>query len=224
LPSSIGQLEQLRYLCAPGVKGRVIPRSITKLSKLIYLNLRESSTLSALPKSFGEMEALMYLNLSGCSEIKKLPKSFGKLGNLVHLDVSDCRQLNGIPEALHSLTKLQHLNLSKCSNPFSGSKGLHEVIDKLIKLQYLNLSQCFETEGYKFKVLGVLHKISTLSNLEYLDLSCIYDLEDLPDSFSSLEKLRTLDLTDCFAEEATSKHGLYGKPKVSDCEGLPQPE
>ncbi|KAK3159887.1 hypothetical protein QOZ80_1BG0052390 [Eleusine coracana subsp. coracana] len=70
LPSSIGQLKLLRYLNAPGIKDRVIPSCITKLSKLIYLSLRESDELLALPESFGEMEALMYLDLSGCKAFK----------------------------------------------------------------------------------------------------------------------------------------------------------
>jgi Leucine-rich repeat (LRR) protein len=316
LPSSIGKLKLLRYLCAPGIKDRVIPRSITKLPKLIYLSLRESSTLSALPESLGEMEALMYLDLSGCSEIEKLPNSFGKLGNLVRLDLSDCcrlkgipetfgdikslmyldlsgcseieklpnsfgklgnlvhldlsgcseirelpnsfgelgnlvrldlsdcRRLNGIPESfgeikalmhldlsgcseiselpnsfgelanldhldlsycsfllgipaegLHSLTKVQHLNLSNCR--FFGSNGLHEVIGKLIKLRYLNLSGSFSS-GYLVGESEVLDKIGTLSNLEYLDLSNNKHISTLPDSFSRLQKLHTLDLSGCW--------------------------
>jgi Leucine-rich repeat (LRR) protein len=229
LPSSIGQLKLLSYLCAPGIKGRVIPRSFTKLSKLIYLSLRESSTLSALPKSFGEMEALMYLDLSGCWKIKKLPNSFGKLASLVHLDLSDCYSLHGIPEALHRLTKLQHLNLSRCSHLFSGSKGLHEVIGKLIKLRYLNLSLCFGVipgaSEELFKLAdSVLDKISTLSNLEYLDLSNNSYFATLPDSFSSLQKLHTLDLTDCWKlEKLPANMGYMGSLKfliVKDCLSL----
>jgi ribonuclease BN (tRNA processing enzyme) len=50
-----------------------------------------------------------------------------------------------------------------------------------------------------FKAVGsVLDRISTLSNLEYLDLSHSDHLLDLPDSFSSLQKLHTLDLTGCW--------------------------
>jgi Leucine-rich repeat (LRR) protein len=276
LPSSIGQLKLLRYLCAPGIKGRVIPSSITELSKLIYLSLRESSTLSALPESFGEIEALMYLDLSGCWEIRKLPnsfgklgnlvhldlsfcrclrgipesfgemealiyldlsgcsgieklpKSFGKLGNLVHLDVSDCCRLDGsIPEALCSLTNLQHLNLSRYPNLFSGSKGLHEVIGELIKLRYLNLSSCIDeipraSYEERLKVAGsVLDKISTLSNLEYLELSNSDYFVTLPDSFSSLEKLHTLDLTGCLRlQKLPANMGYMGSLKfliVNNC-------
>jgi hypothetical protein len=37
LPSSIGQLKLLRYLCTPGIKGQVIPRSIST-AKAIWRN------------------------------------------------------------------------------------------------------------------------------------------------------------------------------------------
>ncbi|KAF8668322.1 hypothetical protein HU200_052379 [Digitaria exilis] len=203
LPSSIGQLKLLRYLSAPDIEDPVIPSSITKLSKLIYLSLRGSSDISTLPKSFGNMEALMYLDLSGHHKIKKLPKSFGKLASLVHLDFSDCHVLYGIPEALCGLTKLQHLNLSRCDRLFCGSKGLHEVIGELTKLRYLNLSGSlipmfwFNYCGRPEVLIGcVLDKISTLSNLEHLDLSGgVFDT--LPDSFCSLRRLHTLDLTGC---------------------------
>ncbi|GJN06291.1 hypothetical protein PR202_ga24004 [Eleusine coracana subsp. coracana] len=185
LPSSIGQLKLLRYLNAPGIKDRVIPSCITKLSKLIYLSLRESDELLALPESC-------------CKVIDKLPESFGKLGSLVHLDLSYCQRLKAIPEALCSLTKLQHLNLSNCKHLFSGSKGLYEVICELTKLRYLNLSASMKVSDFKRGVSAhsVLDKISALSNLEHLDLSHGY-FESLPDSFCILQKLHTLDLTDC---------------------------
>lgn len=210
LPSSIARLKLLRYLNALGIQDRLIPSCITRLSKLIYFSLRGSSRLLALPESFGKMEALMYLDLSGCEEIKKLPEPFGKLGNLIHLDLSSCDELNGIPEALCSLAKLQHLNLSRCDRLLSGSKGLHEVISKLTKLQYLNLSRSVSNSlkwNYVFEKMessvlidSVINKISTLSNLEHLNLSG-ENFVALPDSFCSLRRLHTLDLTGSMLKE-----------------------
>ncbi|KAK3159888.1 hypothetical protein QOZ80_1BG0052410 [Eleusine coracana subsp. coracana] len=201
LSSSIGQLKLLRYLNAPGIKDRVIPSSLSKLSKLIYLSLRGSSNISAVPESIGKIKGLMYLDLSNCEQIEKLPESFGKLGSSVHLDLSNCHQLNGIPEVLCSLTNLQHLNLSNTQCLLPGSKWLHEVIGELTKLRYLNLSLSlgsfhFNVDEYPGVVGSVLDKISSLSNLEHLDLSYGYFVT-LPDSFCSLRKLHTLDLTDC---------------------------
>ena len=42
LPDSIGQLKQLRYLSAPGVRDLMFPECIIKLSHLIFLNLHGS--------------------------------------------------------------------------------------------------------------------------------------------------------------------------------------
>ncbi|KAM0866952.1 hypothetical protein ACQ4PT_042311 [Festuca glaucescens] len=56
LPDSIGVLKQLRYLNAPRVQDAIIPKDITRLSKLMYLNLHGSSRILALPESIGEIE------------------------------------------------------------------------------------------------------------------------------------------------------------------------
>jgi len=194
LPSSVGQLKLLRYLNAPGIKDQVIPSSITKLSNLIYLNLCGCFNISALPESIGELEALLYLDLSGCMEIRKLPESFGKLKSLVHLNLSSCGA-NGIPGVLHNHTKLQHLNLSYCK---VAEQGLLEVIDKLIELRYLCLSGCFSYVP-SVTVFDILDRISTLPNLEHLNLAHNYSIEAISDSIQNLRKLDTLDLSHCMS-------------------------
>ena len=109
----IGQLKQLRYLNAPKVQDAKIPDSITKLSKLVYLNLHGSPTILALPESIGEIEGLMYLDLSDCSIGAELPESFERLKELLHLDLSNCC-IQKILEALVSFIQLKYLNLSGC--------------------------------------------------------------------------------------------------------------
>ncbi|KAM3413288.1 hypothetical protein ACQJBY_004452 [Aegilops geniculata] len=136
LADCIGELKQLRYLNAPRVQDEKIPDSITKLSKLIYLNLHGSPTILALPESIGEIETLMYLDLSSCSGITKLPESFRRLQKLAHLDLSNCLSVEGISVFLVSLTQLEYLNLSFCPN----IGDIPEVLGGLSKLQYLNLS------------------------------------------------------------------------------------
>ncbi|VAH86375.1 unnamed protein product [Triticum turgidum subsp. durum] len=79
LPDSIDRSKRLRYLNAPRIHDATIPNSITSLSKLNYLSLRDSSNILTLPQSIGEIEGLMYLDLSGCSGMRELPKSFGEL-------------------------------------------------------------------------------------------------------------------------------------------------
>ncbi|CAM0885207.1 unnamed protein product [Alopecurus aequalis] len=194
LPDSIGQLKQLRFLRAPRIQDQMIPDCITELSELNYLNLRGSCNISALPESIGNMKGLIHLDLSGCSGIRKLAKSFEELNRLVHLDLSGC--LMPISDDLVGFTKLQYLNLS-----IQGSNRMYKVglsgvmIGTLIKLRYLNLS------GRIPGPASMLESISTLSNLEHLDLSWNAGLSDIPESIGNLRKLHTLDLLGCYPKK-----------------------
>jgi Leucine-rich repeat (LRR) protein len=214
LPDSIGVLKQLRYLNAPGVQHTTIPDIITKLSKLIYLDIHGSPTIVELPESIGDIEGLMYLNLSGCSGLAKLPESFRRLQTLVHLDLSNCSYVGGISVLLGNLTKLQYLNLSHCQR----IGNMPVALGILSKLEYLNLSfssyleRCQEAE-----VLGALNKLEYLNlssdkyhglqklpealgtfiQLKYLNLSGCNRMSELPRSFQSLKNLVHLDLPDC---------------------------
>ncbi|XP_045084172.2 uncharacterized protein [Aegilops tauschii subsp. strangulata] len=199
LPDCIGQLKQLRFLRAPDIRLE-IPNCITELSELNYLNLRGSSEISALPVSIGDMKGLMHLDLSGCNRISKLPISFSELKQLVHLDLSNCNMF--LAETLGGCTKLQYLNLSVLNS--TGHKritGLPEVIGNLIKLRYLNLSRCVDLMGPWPPEAEEIHKllcsISTLSNLEHLDLSRNNQISSIPESIGKLTKLHTLDLSIC---------------------------
>ncbi|KAL6590967.1 hypothetical protein ACP70R_050149 [Stipagrostis hirtigluma subsp. patula] len=186
LPASIGQLRQLRFLIAPRTQNERLPECITELSKLQYLNLKESSRISALPELVGKLGCLMYLDLSGCSCLSKLPESFGDLKSLVHLDMSSCSGITELPGSLGNLTSLQHLKLSHCK----GVKALPESVCGLRKLQYLNLSHCYD-----------IHKlpeaIGSLVDLQYLRMSCCRNIKELPESFQNLRNLEHLDLSFC---------------------------
>ncbi|CAM0948543.1 unnamed protein product [Alopecurus aequalis] len=190
LPISIGQLKKLRYLRAPRIKDCLIPNCITELSELTYLNLRGSHSISSLPGSIGDMKDLMHLDLSGCSGIRELPISFRELKQLVHLDLSHCHMT--ISKAFLGFTKLQYLNLSA---NYQNMRGLTKVTRNLIKLRYLNLSSCFE--DLPDQIHSLAGSISTLSNLEHLDLSKNFVVSSIPESFGNLRKLHTLDLLGC---------------------------
>jgi len=112
LPASIGKLKQLRCLIAPRMQNETLPKCITELSKLQYLNLNQSPKISALPDSVGKLGYLKYLCLSGCSGISELPESFGDLKSMVHLDMSGCSGITTVPECITELSKLQYLNIN----------------------------------------------------------------------------------------------------------------
>uniref|UniRef100_A0A0E0F3K2 AAA+ ATPase domain-containing protein n=1 Tax=Oryza meridionalis TaxID=40149 RepID=A0A0E0F3K2_9ORYZ len=229
LPDSICQLKQLRYLKAPDIKGQMIPKCITKLSKLSYLNLCGSQRVMALPESIGRMECLIHLDLSWCSQLRELPISFGKLKKLAHLNLSNCSQVTGVSESLGSLTELQYLNLSYCTKigelprELGNLMGLQylnlsfssyldgapstEVLSTLTKLEYMNLSSELSYIGKLPEALGCF------TELKYLNLSGCRGIEKLPKSFGSLRNLVFLDFSNCYRVEGIPE-ALCGLTKI----------
>ncbi|CAM0958577.1 unnamed protein product [Alopecurus aequalis] len=199
LPDSICQLKQLRYLHAPGIQGRMVPRRIAELSKLTYLNLRGARGILALPASIGDLKDLLHLDLRDCWSICEYPVSFAELKQLVHLNLSRCSMVI-LLEALAGFTKLQYLNLAERHVDYMEDhvKQLPEVIGNLTKLRYLNLSRCAMLKGLSEDTINCLFaSITTLYNLEYLNLSDCKKLTSIPESIGKLTKLHTLDLSGC---------------------------
>jgi len=224
LPDSIGQLKLLRYLKVPGIRDKMFPECITKLSNLIYLNLHRSSIVT-LPDSIGELESLMYLDLSNCYNLNELPVTFRNLEKLVHLDLSNSPLRNqgklvhpDLSKSLECMSRLEHLNLSR--EPEEMLTGLPKLLVNLTKLRYLNLKRCL-VSSERDSVLECI--FCNLSNLEHLDLSGndgIYEIQEtlgylrklhtlnlsycnklkcLPDSISGMETLKYLDVSGCYS-------------------------
>jgi Leucine-rich repeat (LRR) protein len=196
LPDSLGPLKQLRCLIAPRMKNKGLPECITELPKLQYLNMRESTQISALPESIGKLGCLLYLDLSGCSGISKLPESVGDLKTLAHLDISGCSEIRELPESFGNLTNLQHLELSECY----GVRALPESLCGLTQLQYLNLSFCH-------RLVQLPEAIGSLVNLQYLSLSRCSGIRELPESINKLQNLLHLDLQNCIGIGEKWKQG-----------------
>ncbi|WVZ54284.1 hypothetical protein U9M48_005106 [Paspalum notatum var. saurae] len=225
LPDSIGHLQHLKYLNAPGIRGKFIPNNITRLLKLKYLSIRGSAELLALPESIREMEELVHLDLSGCSKIRKLPEFFGKLKNMEHLDLSKCSDVTGLSEQLVGLVKLEHLDVSYCKN----IGILPRVLSSLTELQYLNLSFSSYLMGiqdtflwnneewytkfpeenlsnpFEHQIVGTVEAeiLGTLTKVKCLKL-CIDGfttalLPKVPESLGSFTELKCLDLSGSFS-------------------------
>ncbi|CAD6254657.1 unnamed protein product [Miscanthus lutarioriparius] len=222
LPDSIGHLQHLKYLNAPGIHDKSIPNCITRLKKLNYLSIRGSSEILELPESIGEMEELVHLDLSGCSKIKELPELFGNLKNMEHLNLSKCSDVRGVSEQLVSLKKLEYLDVSYCKN----IGNLPREFSSLTELEYLNLSfssylmgiqdsLLWDEELYKYPADNISNPVGpgidgiveaeilgTLTRVKYLKL-CIDGfttslLPKLPESLGSFSQLKCLDLSGSF--------------------------
>ncbi|KAF7087078.1 hypothetical protein CFC21_090298 [Triticum aestivum] len=183
-PSTLGQLKQLEILIAPELQDWQFSESITRLSKLCYLNLNGSRKISAIPSSVGKLGSLAHLDLSYCTNVKVIPESLGSLKNLQTLDLTWCEKLESLPESLGSLENLQTLDLSWCKK----LESLSESLGSLKNLQTLYFKGCGKLESLP-------ESLGSLKNLQTLDLSECYKLESLPQSLGSLKNLQTLDLT-----------------------------
>ncbi|XP_025812421.1 putative disease resistance protein RGA4 isoform X1 [Panicum hallii] len=187
LPASIGKLKQLRYLSAPDMLHKKVPKHVTSLSKLIHLNMSGSIKISTLPDSIDKLRSLLHLDLSGCCKLHSLPESFGGLTNLAHLNLANCSLLETLPKSVDKLRSLLHLDLSGCCNLSS----LPESLGDLMNLSHLNLSNC--------SLLNTLpESVETLRNLLHLDLSGCTGLCSLSESFGELVNLSYLDLENCY--------------------------
>ncbi|KAK9200336.1 hypothetical protein WN944_015533 [Citrus x changshan-huyou] len=113
------------------------PTLMSRLNKLVFLNLRGSKSLKSLPSGIFSLEFLTKLDLSGCSKLKRLPEissgniswfflrgtaieelpsSIERLLRLGYLDLSDCKRLKSLPSSLCKSKSLGVLNLCGCSN------------------------------------------------------------------------------------------------------------
>lgn len=73
---------------------------------------------------------------------------------------------------------------------------MDEVIGRLVELRYLCLSSCLENVP-NLTLNSILDHISTLPDLEHLDLSGNSCIKAIPVSIGGLRKLHTLDLSHC---------------------------
>jgi len=179
----------------------------------------------------------MHLDLSNCQEIHELPFSFRNLEKLVHLDLSNCIYVTGVSESLRSLSRLEHLNLSCVScvglqalltepeylnSSYVSCVGLQQVLVNLTKLRYLNLERSLEDEEVgadEAEIRSLLECVSSLSNLEYLNLAWSHNLRTIPESIGNLTKLNTLVLSYCGIQRLPTSISTINSLKFLDVSG-----
>ncbi|KAK9950824.1 hypothetical protein M0R45_006291 [Rubus argutus] len=158
--------------------------TIGDLQHLVLLNLKGCESLESLPQSIS-MRSLRTCILSGCSKLKQFPEILGNMDTLsqLYLDGTAIREL---PVSIQHLRGLILLNLSGCKNLLN----LPSVLcSSLTSLKFLNLSLCSSVEKLP-------ENISSLKHLEELD-ACDTPIRKVPESISCLKNLKLLCFHGC---------------------------
>ena len=188
LPEIKENMESLKELLLDETGLRELPSSIEHLNGLVLLNLKNCKELTSLPGSISKLTSLQTLNLSGClfkvetneSGIQYVPTSITRFSKPEELSLAGYKG---------GESKSRTLALCLCSS--SPREGLRlPSLSSLCFLKELNLSDCNIVEG------AVLSDLSSLSSLEFLDLSK-NGFITLPGSLCRLPRLKKLILEHC---------------------------
>ncbi|XP_059281839.1 disease resistance protein Roq1-like [Lycium ferocissimum] len=192
LPSSI------RWLDWEGCPLNSLPQSFEP-SKLLRLEILESTTLRKLWSISKGLDKLKTLYLSYCEHLEEVP-SFEMMPNLEKVKLEGCKSLREVSPSFGVLMKLTSMELIDCPNLEKLPSCIKMEFLKSLKLSCLpKLKELPETKG--------LHRLLTL------ELTNCQTLEKFP-SFDHMESLETLKLS-CLPKITTlpppdMMHGLQG--------------
>lgn len=191
-----------------------LPSSIGQLSQLKSLNLRDCKNLEELPISVGKLTALEVLQLIRCQSLKTLPNTITTLSRLEDLYLAWCPAIQHLPTEMGLMTSLAYIDVSLlterdtiCLGQLGGLKCLRvrDCIDKAISaLDYFGA----------FKYLDQLHwlyfdycpfltklpnTIELLTNLKVLEVYGCFKFQELPESIGQLQVLEYVIFTKCWS-------------------------
>jgi Leucine-rich repeat (LRR) protein len=173
-----------------------------QFKNLQTLDLNQSSWIKKMPDWIGDFPNLQVLNLCEMS-YSNLPASITNLQNLHTLDISFNSDLKVGFEHIYKLKKLRKLKMD-CNN-FKLSAEIKNLTNlEVLQLGYLKdtseLEHIYELSNLKkLELVGgesvrLINGISKMKNLESFT-ACVLPLEQLPDDFSELPKLKEFTYT-----------------------------
>nr|AXU93599.1 RPP4/RPP5-like protein [Arabidopsis thaliana] len=199
IPSTIGNLQDLRRLYMKRCTGLELLPTDVNLSSLIILDLSGCLSLRSFPlistnivclylentaieeiPDLSKATKLESLILNNCKSLVTLPSTIGNLHRLVRLEMKECTGLEVLPTDVN-LSSLETLNLSGCSSLRS-----FPLISTNIVWLYLENTAIEEIPS----TIGNLHRLVRLEMKECTGL------EVLPTDVN-LSSLETLDLSGC---------------------------
>ena len=154
------------------------------LTRLQVLSLAGCSSLQELPAAVWKLPELLELDLSNCSSLTALVPAAGIGSSSGSGDGGGSSISISISISISSSSSLTELKLQQCTNLAS----LQAHLTKLSRLQALELKGC--------DALTKLPNLKGMSALTSLVMQgCV--LEELPHSLSTLSQLNVLDLLEC---------------------------
>ncbi|CAN1234908.1 LRR receptor-like serine/threonine-protein kinase RGI2 [Linum perenne] len=210
IPKSLFQLKNLsQLLLISNNMSGVIPPDIGNCHGLIRLRLGSNSFSGEIPPEIGILKNLSFLELSRNSFVGEIPQEIGNCTQLEMVDLHGNMIHGVIPETFEFLLKLTVLDLSR--NRISGriphNIGKLTSLNKLIlggnyisgsvpyslgfckDLQLLDLGRNRIEGSIPFEI-GQLEELDIMLNLSWNLLT-----GPVPESFSNLSKLSTLDIS-----------------------------
>lgn len=162
-----------------------IPRNISGLVNLTYLNLSNNLLNGSIPPEMSQMRLLERLYLSNNLLSGEIPRSIGEIPHLGLVDFSGNRLAGAIPDTLSNLTQLRRLMLHH--NQLSGA--IPPSLGDCLNLEILDLSY----NGLQGPIPAYVAALSSLKL--YLNLSNNRLEGPLPLELSKMDMILALDLS-----------------------------
>ncbi|WOH03121.1 hypothetical protein DCAR_0522515 [Daucus carota subsp. sativus] len=185
IPPEISRLSRLSFinLSDSSFSGQ-IPHELSGMSKLASLDLSYNYLYGDFPIAIFNLPGLLVLNVSGNQNLSGYLPEFNKTSSFRELDIAFTEFSGTIPSSIGNLKSLNWLRLRNCY--FSGS--IPASIGNMTQLTALSLAN---NMFIKSDDLSWLQKLTKLSMLNLQDTN-LYG--DLPPSFANLTQLTFLSL------------------------------
>nr|XP_048329285.1 disease resistance protein RPV1-like isoform X2 [Ziziphus jujuba var. spinosa]XP_048329286.1 disease resistance protein RPV1-like isoform X2 [Ziziphus jujuba var. spinosa]XP_048329287.1 disease resistance protein RPV1-like isoform X2 [Ziziphus jujuba var. spinosa]XP_048329288.1 disease resistance protein RPV1-like isoform X2 [Ziziphus jujuba var. spinosa]XP_048329289.1 disease resistance protein RPV1-like isoform X2 [Ziziphus jujuba var. spinosa] len=198
-----------------------LPDALKSFSCLQKLSVKSCSKLESLspglnhlPEGLQQLTTLQEIEIFKCKNLEFLLEY---VINLKKLYVVDCPKLKSLPEGIGSLETLEirkcPILLERCRDDIGDYWPLISHIKHLILSPVEKEAEFSPGEGVVLRRYQSIPMNSEsffyhLSNLKYLELNDIEDLQHLPDGLKRLTSLETLEIINCSKLQSLSP-GLY---------------